>query len=146
MQAFRDALVDCNLEGMGCKGDKFMWHRGLIRERLDRALINDQLRDKFPNAILENLPYSRSDHRPMLLSLEEASIQANLGPAILRFEAKWLKETRFTEIIETTWDSTKNSNLDLAGRLSKVHTDLHRWDRSVLRSNKKRIRAAHKGA
>jgi endonuclease/exonuclease/phosphatase family metal-dependent hydrolase len=71
MQAFRDALVECNLEDMGYKGDKFTRHRGLIRERLDRALINDLWREKFPAAVLENLPYSRSDHRPLLLSLEE---------------------------------------------------------------------------
>jgi hypothetical protein len=35
MQAFRDALKDCNLLDYGYVGHKFTWHGGRIRERLD---------------------------------------------------------------------------------------------------------------
>jgi hypothetical protein len=38
MQAFRDALDDYNLSDVGYVGDKFIWHRGDIRERLDRVV------------------------------------------------------------------------------------------------------------
>ena len=34
MQSFRDAIADCNLSDFDFVGDKFMWHRGRIRERL----------------------------------------------------------------------------------------------------------------
>ena len=38
MQAFWDVVDDCQLSGLGFVGDKFTWHTGDIRERLDRAL------------------------------------------------------------------------------------------------------------
>lgn len=66
MQAFRSALDDCNLSDFGYTGDKFTWHRGQIRPRLDRALTNDAWYSMFSNAKLENREYNRSDHRPLL--------------------------------------------------------------------------------
>jgi hypothetical protein len=42
MQAFRDALSGCNLEDLGFIGDPFTWKRGRLRERLDRAVANNQ--------------------------------------------------------------------------------------------------------
>jgi hypothetical protein len=41
MQAFHDVLMECNLNDVGFVGDRFTWRRGLIRERLDRALANN---------------------------------------------------------------------------------------------------------
>lgn len=50
MSAFRDAMEECNLSDLGYTGDRFTWHRGLIRERLDRAISNDKWNDMFPAA------------------------------------------------------------------------------------------------
>ncbi|XP_071680095.1 uncharacterized protein [Lolium perenne] len=146
MQAFRDALVDCDLSDLGYVGDKFTWHRGHIRERLDRALSNEAWNNKFPHAVLENLPYCKSDHRPILLSLEEQLAHEHLGPKVLRFEAKWLKEAQFKDIVQQAWEQSGAdlSNTDLAGRLSAVHKQLHKWDRYTLQRSKKRIRAAQR--
>ncbi|XP_073357687.1 uncharacterized protein [Aegilops tauschii subsp. strangulata] len=41
LQAFQDALTDCSLEDLGFNGDKFTWFRGGLRERLDRAVSNE---------------------------------------------------------------------------------------------------------
>jgi hypothetical protein len=145
MQAFRDALTDCNLHDLGYIGDKFTWHRGKIRERLDRVLVNDAWKNKFTGASLENLPYSRSDHRPLLLLLEEQESHDTYGPRVLRFEARWLKEGRFKEVVEGAWESALHVHgLDLAGRLARVHDQLHRWDRTVLKSTSKRIKTAQR--
>jgi endonuclease/exonuclease/phosphatase family metal-dependent hydrolase len=92
MQAFRDALDDCHLEDVGYIGDKFTWHRGEIRERLDRALANEAWSLKFPDSNLHHLEYYRSDHRPILMCIEEQIVEKNPGPSVLRFEARWLKE------------------------------------------------------
>ena len=35
MQAFHDALTDCELSDMGFSGDMFTWQRGKVRECLD---------------------------------------------------------------------------------------------------------------
>lgn len=58
MQAFRETLEDGNLSDHGYTGDKFTWHRGLIRERLDRALVNEGWNLMFLLAKLEHLEYN----------------------------------------------------------------------------------------
>jgi endonuclease/exonuclease/phosphatase family metal-dependent hydrolase len=72
--AFQDALIDSGLSDPGYTGDKFTWHRGGIRERLDRAVACDGWRSKFPDATVENLDYSRSDHQPVLLKFGEEQV------------------------------------------------------------------------
>jgi hypothetical protein len=42
MQAFRDALIDSELEDIGFHGEKFTWKRGKIQEKLDRALSDGE--------------------------------------------------------------------------------------------------------
>ena len=70
-----------------------MWHRGGIREILDRALANESLNDPLSDAILQNLEYSQSDHQPILMYMEAEVQQELTGPTVLRFEAKWLRAT-----------------------------------------------------
>jgi endonuclease/exonuclease/phosphatase family metal-dependent hydrolase len=77
MQAFRDAIEDCNLVDMRYIGDKFTWQRGDIRERLDRGLANEAWNMKFPDASLHHLDYYRSDHRPILMCIEEPIVEEN---------------------------------------------------------------------
>ena len=38
MKVFHDTLDDCNLHDIGSIGDNFTWHRGAMRESLDRAM------------------------------------------------------------------------------------------------------------
>ena len=54
LQAFHDVLADCELVDMGFTSDIFTWHRGKIRERLDRGVTNAQWNTKFPNVGLVN--------------------------------------------------------------------------------------------
>jgi hypothetical protein len=58
-----------------------------LGKRLDRAIACDDWREKFPNARVENLDYSRSDHRSMFLSFGVSPILDIQGPSLLRFEA-----------------------------------------------------------
>lgn len=57
MQAFRDALEDCQLVDCGFMDDKFTWHRGNIRERLGRALANDAWNNLFNGETMHHLNY-----------------------------------------------------------------------------------------
>jgi hypothetical protein len=95
MQAFRDALSDCDFEDMGFSGDNFTWRRGRIRERLDRALVNGDWVQMHPNAVLRYLDWTRSDHRPILLDTGYQTIPHVAGGGRPRFEAKWQKEEGF---------------------------------------------------
>ena len=89
---------------MGYVGDIFTWRRGRIRERLDRGLINDAWADLFPNANLEHQNFNHSDHRPLLVDTDYfVGVNPNQqGPK--RFEARWLREDLFPELVQETWD------------------------------------------
>ena len=63
MQAFRDAMDDCNVEDLGYRGDIFTWRRGRIRERLDRVLgyifWRDTASDLWTPVIFSYIVYNR---------------------------------------------------------------------------------------
>lgn len=57
---------------LGFRGRKFTWTNGqeglaLIKERLDRAVVNDYWILHFPKATMEHLEMEMSDHCPILL-------------------------------------------------------------------------------
>lgn len=145
MQAFRDAVQDCNLTDFGYVGDRYTWQRGNIRERLDRALTNEMWNDKFNNAVLENLEYSRSDHRPLLMHCDTTS-EERFGPSVLRwFDARWLKERNFHDVVQAAWGAdTQLSDGSLADKLALVHKRLHMWDSSVLKRKRKKLRSTQR--
>jgi hypothetical protein len=143
--AFQEALIDCGLTDLGYTGDKFTWHRGGIRERLDRAIACDEWRGKFPDATVENLNYSRSDHRPLLLSFGETPTSERQGRALLRFEARWLKEKSFHQVVADAWEASSHQvGNGLADRLAVVHDKLHHWDRAILKKPQKQINSIKK--
>ena len=78
-----------------------MWIVGTLES--DRALANDAWKDRFKDAVLQNLDYGQSDHRPILMCVEAESQQVENGPSVLRFEAKWLKEPNFQQVVEEAW-------------------------------------------
>lgn len=139
LNMFREALDDCNLEDFGFIDDKFTWKRGNIRERLDRALTNDSWNNKFVDAVLTNLEYNKADHRPILMCMSEGNVPESNISSVLRFEARWLKEDRFREVVQEAWDlaSPHAQGTGLVGKLSFVHDQLHRWDKAVLKSPKR---------
>lgn len=113
---------------------------------MDRALVNDSWSLKFEGAVLKHLGYARSDHRPILMDTETLETHEGSGERVLRFEAKWLKESNFCDVAHGAWDlaSSREQLGDLASKLAFVHTQLHHWDRSVLRSTRKKIRSVQR--
>ena len=122
MQNFRNVIADCNLSDCGFIGEKFTWHRGGIRESLDRALANDAWKNRFGEAILQNLDYGQSDHRPILMCVEAEVQPTVVGPSVLRFEAHWLKEPKFQQVVEEAWarSADRSNGNGLAGKLEVV--------------------------
>lgn len=71
---FTDAA---SLVDVGFHGNPFTWSNAreglaLIRERLDRALVNPTWLDAFPSTKVIHLPKTHSDHCPILVSTETA--------------------------------------------------------------------------
>ncbi|MBA0876883.1 hypothetical protein Goshw_026992 [Gossypium schwendimanii] len=72
MEAFRGVLGECQLMDVGYSGVWFTRERGNlpethIRERLDKRLENVSWINLFPNASIQHLAHSFSDHCPLLI-------------------------------------------------------------------------------
>ncbi|KAJ4845157.1 hypothetical protein Tsubulata_040329 [Turnera subulata] len=72
---FSSWIHDCELVDLGFHGPMFTWERRvgvareLVAEHLDRGLVNQQWRIRYPDAELWHLPCTKSDHSPLLLHL-----------------------------------------------------------------------------
>jgi hypothetical protein len=137
-------MSDCGLEDLGFSGDVFTWRQGQIRQRLDRALANGQWMNMHPGAVLQHLGYIRSDHRPILLDTEfQAGIgRQKHGPR--RFEAKWLREEGFRQVVKDAWEASGASSTGVLEWLARLHAAMHKWDSSVLKQPRKRLRKAQR--
>ena len=71
MQAFRDALSECELEEMGSTGAVYTWSRGPIKERLDRAICNLRWNLFVPHAGVVTGEMTKSDHRPLVIDTDQ---------------------------------------------------------------------------
>ncbi|KAF7827191.1 ribonuclease H [Senna tora] len=95
------------LMDMGFSGPKFTWGRQEVKERLDWAFINQEGRVLFPEAHVTHLPELKSDHRPILISLN-LSDQSEPGSRPFCFQAGWLSDKSFPSLIERTWCDTED--------------------------------------
>jgi hypothetical protein len=145
MKAFHDAMDDCNLEDVGFVGDPFTWHRGTMRERLDRGIANQSWIQMHDKATIIHLEYNHSDHRPLLLDTDYYIVNSGpINPKNRSFEARWLKEEGFFEVVQEKWDAAHRATIDVHGRLKAMHNGLHEWDRMVLKNPKKALRKAQR--
>jgi hypothetical protein len=55
------------------------------------------------------------------------------------FEGRWLKEEKVGEIVSTAWEHAP-PQAPVMSKLHSVHSELHEWDRNVLKAPKKKIR------
>jgi hypothetical protein len=145
MQAFHDTLDTCGLSDIGYVGDPFTWHRGAMRERLDRGIANASWSQMQTDAALLHLEYNHSDHRVLLLDTEYYKATPINGSKQNRFEAKWFKEEGFTDIVQEKWQaSDQGQPINVLDRLKIMHEGLHEWDRTILQKPKKRLRKAQR--
>jgi hypothetical protein len=143
MQSFRQVLIDCHLEDLGFTGDPFTWKRGQIRERLDRVVVNGAWSVMHPDAVLQHLGYTKSDHHPILLDTEYQDPQTH-GGSPKRFEARWFQEKGFNQVVHDTWASAVAAGPGMLARLDPMHKALHAWDINVLKKPKRRLQQAQR--
>jgi hypothetical protein len=122
-----NALVD-----LGFFGNKFTWSnhrpgRANIRERLDRGLANQQWVHLFPNAVINHLTASQSDHCPILLSIE-GSYQ-NI-PKPFRFEAFWTRDKSSFSVVAEAWlaDVEGSPAFSLSRKWKNTKNALKSWN------------------
>ena len=73
---------------------------------LDRFFVSDEIEDKFPICRVNGLPYTYSDHCPIILSCEYHKVITNN----FKFEKMWLLETSFVNLVICKWNSLSFHN------------------------------------
>ncbi|KAA3480968.1 reverse transcriptase [Gossypium australe] len=126
MEVFRETLVDCQLYDIGFSGVSYTWERGNlpetnIRERLDRGVANEKWLMLFPSNSIQHLPYSISDHCPLLLETNKRVTFT--GGRKFHFEAWWTMEKSLENVIRESWEdwsrTTRRNKEGLKKKLMK---------------------------
>jgi hypothetical protein len=96
-----------------------------------------------PNAVLQHLDYTKSDHRPILLDTEYQDPLTH-GGSPKRFEARWFQEKGFHQVVQDAWASAVASGPGVLARLDHMHKALHAWDINVLKKPKRHLQQAQR--
>ena len=88
IECFQEMINSCGLNVAHYKGQKLTWYGikegELIKERLDRALVNLEWMEAFPNMQVLNLVAIGSDHCPIVVNTD---YKDKKGRGKFKFEA-----------------------------------------------------------
>ena len=142
MRAFRDVLDECGLKDLGYLGDKFTWkgkkQGGMVFERLDRAVANNQWFFLNPGSSVHHLQTHASDHKPLIINPEGINPKLNRP---FKFKKMWLSDGGCTKTMKDAWgQSCLDASMSLvAGKLKNCGEKLLSWSRQSFGSIKKSI-------
>ncbi|KAJ1385345.1 Endonuclease/exonuclease/phosphatase superfamily [Sesbania bispinosa] len=102
MNAFASCLESCNLMEIQSKGPFLTWHRGNVRERLDRVVCTADWRMVFNQASVINLALPTSDHCGIWLNLDPVPYQLRANKPF-KFLAFWLSHPDFNDQVKQFW-------------------------------------------
>ncbi|CAN1188459.1 hypothetical protein LINPERHAP2_LOCUS39346 [Linum perenne] len=122
---FIQCCNDCGLSNTSFYGPKFTWFRGMTVERLDRALLNDAWKLRFPFSKVRHLGRLYSDHRPILLHCEDIQRSRLVRP--FRFLVPWLGHDSFKQCLQQSW----GEQASLPAKLLHLSTKLKKWNKEV---------------
>ncbi|KAF4391672.1 hypothetical protein F8388_005437 [Cannabis sativa] len=109
----RVGLVDLGYQGPGftwTKGSSRNIHSGrncIKRARLDRGLATTDWRIQFPNAIVQHLSATVSDHRPILL---DTTGGARCCSRLFKYENMWARDKRCFWVVKEAWAKCLHHN------------------------------------
>ncbi|CAL9010471.1 unnamed protein product [Prunus brigantina] len=133
-KGFKNWVDDNEMIDLGYSGPKFTWNNKRVYARLDRAICNMRWRRLFPEANVQHLPRTTSDHNPIKIKLSSHFVASpHLRP--FRFEAMWMQHEHFHEFISDVWGQAAGSALDKTYQLVQPLKD---WNVNVFGHLKKR--------
>ncbi|OMO55679.1 reverse transcriptase [Corchorus capsularis] len=130
MQNFRNFINFCQLMEVPTQGQKFTWsgirENGLIKERLDRSLMNLAWFETFSRSQVWNLISLGSDHSPLIFS---SDVKDGKGSKKFKFEAYWCESDDYDGIIREGWgiDIDGNDAYKVICKLKKCRELLKKW-------------------
>lgn len=132
MVAFRECLEVCQLADLGFAGHPFTYDnkcggRANVQVRLDRAMVDSQWRDQFPECEVAHLTSPCSDHYPIILRCAwETRVRTG---KTRRYEVMWERELALPEVVEAAWKSAgaENHRSNISTALRSTLLALHKW-------------------
>uniref|UniRef100_A0A803PIJ1 Reverse transcriptase domain-containing protein n=1 Tax=Cannabis sativa TaxID=3483 RepID=A0A803PIJ1_CANSA len=141
LQSFLDYTGGVDL---GFKGCKYTWlnkrfNGGLIRERIDRVIVNTEWLSGCPNGGVHNLPIVASDHGPLIL---DTKMKKGRGSRVFHFYEAWLRESSCKEVIMDTWKLSEKGGgrNSLVTQLKGVKGALQRWKKKSFGDNEANLK------
>ncbi|KAF4385017.1 hypothetical protein F8388_010615 [Cannabis sativa] len=113
---FRRMVHRAGLIDLGFQGPVFTWVKGgnssngiqkMKRARLDRGMASTDWRILFPNAVVNHLSVSESDHRPLLL---DTMAGVNCKRRQFKYENMWARDPRSFWVVKEAWKGRLHSN------------------------------------
>jgi hypothetical protein len=105
MDAFNNRVNDSVLIDLKCTDRQFTWaRRGKSSQMacLDRIFVNQVWPIVFPNTRTYSFDRTMSDHSPICL---DNGISQLIPPSMFKFEAFWLNQEGFSELMAKWWSS-----------------------------------------
>ncbi|XP_026378739.1 uncharacterized protein LOC113273195 [Papaver somniferum] len=124
---FNNFIQQNHLIDLGYKGPAYTWTNGrcmdnLIRQRLDRVLVNPEWCISFSFVVVIYLPRLSSDHAPILLN---TCRNISRSPLNYKFEAMWLAHPEFLDKVRECWP--EDDDEDIQSKLRKLGDFLTEW-------------------
>jgi exonuclease III len=145
MMDFREVLSHCDLYDIGFVGNPWTFDNKQkgdrnVRVRLDRAVASTEWSRMFPDHRLRHIASSRSDHCPILLSIETAT-NCRCDRPVRRYEIVWEREPSLPAAVEEAWSRRVPCNDlgDVSSSLRLMMSSLYSWKHTKFKSIPKEI-------
>lgn len=115
MIEFHDTILDLEMADLRYQGSCYTWTNSSpsnpTTKKLDRALVNCQWLQSYPNSVASFLPFEFSDHSPCLIDLSCPLPSSGTKP--FKFFNFLTNHPTFVDTVETAWNQCGNRAKDL---------------------------------
>lgn len=141
LEGFHATMIDCGLQDLGFTGCQYTWERfrgtpAWLQERLDRGLASQQWRQLFPDAEIQVLEVSTSDHLPLLLQLNRQIYVPKTRR--FRFENVWICDVECMNLVKESW--TANGIGNILEKIEFCRMKLDKWGGGTLKELSRKIK------
>ncbi|PPD71907.1 hypothetical protein GOBAR_DD31198 [Gossypium barbadense] len=148
MDDFGDILEELSLRDTKTLNGWFPWSNNregnrLVKERLDRFVILDDIMEKMPLLASYVVHQSKSDHEAIIMDLYGNRPQRKgFNPkACFRYDRCWAKEREARDIISSIWS---NEGINLLGKMVLIKERLGPWQYHRYRRMKYKVKSLEK--
>jgi hypothetical protein len=142
MADFREVLAWCDLHDLGYKGPSWTYNnkqigRSNVKARLDRGTATPGWSRRFPNASIEHICSTRSDHFPLLLQFGKKWEYHRKKE--FKYEAMWEREELLLSVVGNVWKSAAPATTlhEVQAKLFAMQSELGKWSAASFGSVKR---------